>query len=40
MTEVYRRAFTDVYAARSGLITEFLHPQCLIQIEAVAYKPR
>jgi hypothetical protein len=32
MMEVYRRAFTDVCVARSGLITEFLDPQCLIQI--------
>lgn len=40
MREVYRRAFTDGYPARSGLITEFLDPECLIQIEAVAYRPR
>jgi 2-iminobutanoate/2-iminopropanoate deaminase len=39
MKDVYRRQFTDGYPARSGLITEFLDPECLIQIEAVAYKP-
>jgi enamine deaminase RidA (YjgF/YER057c/UK114 family) len=39
MREVYRRVFTDGYPARSGLITEFLDPECLIQIEAIAYKP-
>jgi 2-iminobutanoate/2-iminopropanoate deaminase len=39
MREVYRRAFTGGYPARSGLITAFLDPECLIQIEAVAYKP-
>ena len=40
MREIYRRVFTDGYPARSGLITEFLDPECLIQIEAIAYKPR
>ena len=40
MREVYKRFFTDGYPARSGIITEFLDPECLIQIEAVAYKPR
>lgn len=40
MREVYRRAFTAGYPARSGLITEFLDPECLVQIEAIAYRPR
>jgi len=40
MREVYRRQFTDGYPARSGLITEFLDPECLIQIEAMAYKSK
>ena len=40
MREVYKHFFTDGYPARSGIITEFLDPECLIQIEAVAYKPR
>ncbi len=40
MREVYRHVFTDGYPARSGLFTEFLDPQCLLQIEAVAYKYR
>jgi 2-iminobutanoate/2-iminopropanoate deaminase len=40
MREVYRRVFADGYPARSGLITAFLDPECLIQIEAVAYKPK
>lgn len=39
MREVYRRFFADALPARSGLITEFLDPECLVQIEAVAYKP-
>ena len=40
LREVYRDVFTHGYPARSGLVTEFLDPQCLVQIEAVAYKPR
>jgi 2-iminobutanoate/2-iminopropanoate deaminase len=40
MREVYRREFTDGYPARSGLITAFLDPECLVQMEAVAYKTR
>jgi 2-iminobutanoate/2-iminopropanoate deaminase len=39
MREVYRRQFTEGYPARSGLFTVFLDPECLVQIEAVAYKP-
>jgi 2-iminobutanoate/2-iminopropanoate deaminase len=40
MRVVYRRIFTDGSPVRSGLFTEFLNPQCLMQIEAVAYKPK
>ena len=39
MRKVYRRQFTDGYPARTGMVTEFLDAECLIQIEAVAYKP-
>ncbi len=39
MNEVYRRCFTDGYPARTGIVTGFLDPECLVQIEAVAYKP-
>ena len=40
MNDVYRRQFTDGYPARTGMFTEFLDPECLIQIDAVAYKPK
>jgi 2-iminobutanoate/2-iminopropanoate deaminase len=40
MNDVYRRQFTDGYPARTTIVTEFLDPECLIQVEAVAYKPR
>jgi len=40
MNDVYRRQFTDGYPARTTIVTEFLDLECLIQIEAVAYKPR
>lgn len=40
MREVYRRTFTDGYPARSALFTTFLDDKCLIQVEAVAYKPQ
>jgi len=39
MREVYRRQFTGGYPARMTLTTEFIEPECLIMIEAVAYKP-
>ncbi len=38
--DVYRRVFTDGYPARTTIISEFLAPEILIQIDAVAYKPR
>jgi 2-iminobutanoate/2-iminopropanoate deaminase len=40
MREVYRRQFSRGYPARTGVISEFLDPECLIQIEAAAYKPK
>ena len=40
MREVYRRAFADGYPARSALFAQFLNAGCLVQIEAVAYKPQ
>jgi 2-iminobutanoate/2-iminopropanoate deaminase len=38
MREVFKRVFTDGYPARSGLISQFLDRECLIQVEAVAYR--
>jgi 2-iminobutanoate/2-iminopropanoate deaminase len=35
---VHRRVFKYGFPARSALITQFLDPQCLVQIEAVAYR--
>jgi 2-iminobutanoate/2-iminopropanoate deaminase len=40
MNDVYRRQFTDGYPARTTIVTEFLDAACLIQIEAVAYRPK
>jgi 2-iminobutanoate/2-iminopropanoate deaminase len=40
MNDVYRRHFEGGYPARTGLVTGFLDPECLVQIEAVAYKPK
>jgi len=40
MREVYRHQFTDGYPARMTATTEFIEPDCLVMIEAVAYKPR
>jgi 2-iminobutanoate/2-iminopropanoate deaminase len=37
---VYRRVFTDGYPARTTIISDFLAPEILIQIDAVAYKPK
>lgn len=36
--DVYRRVFTDGYPARTTIISEFLAPEILVQIDAVAYK--
>jgi 2-iminobutanoate/2-iminopropanoate deaminase len=40
MREIYRRQFNRAFPARTGVISEFLDPECLIQIEAIAYKSR
>jgi len=40
MRETYRRQFSDGYPARMTATTEFLDDECLVMIEAVAYKPR
>jgi 2-iminobutanoate/2-iminopropanoate deaminase len=40
MGEVYRRKFTDGYPARMTATSEFIDPEILVMIEAVAYKPR
>jgi 2-iminobutanoate/2-iminopropanoate deaminase len=40
MNAVYRRQFTEGYPARVTITSDFVDPQCLIQIEAVAYKPK
>jgi len=37
---VYRRVFTNGYPARTTVISEFLAPEILVQIDAVAYKPK
>ena len=40
MREVYRRYFSKGFPARTGIVgTDFLDSECLIQIDAVAYKP-
>jgi RimJ/RimL family protein N-acetyltransferase/enamine deaminase RidA (YjgF/YER057c/UK114 family) len=39
MNEVYRRQFTQGYPARTTMMTEFLDWECLVQVEAVAYRP-
>ncbi len=38
--DVYRRVFTNGYPTRTTIISEFLAPEILIQIDAVAYKAR
>jgi len=38
--EVYGRQFTDGYPARMTATSEFIDPEILVMIEAVAYKPR
>jgi 2-iminobutanoate/2-iminopropanoate deaminase len=40
MREVYGRQFTDGYPARMTATSEFIAPEILVMIEAVAYKPR
>ena len=40
MKEVYREKFTRGYPARMTAVSEFLDSQCLVMIEATAYKPR
>jgi 2-iminobutanoate/2-iminopropanoate deaminase len=42
MREVYRRQFSPDtrYPARMTATTEFVSPECLVLIEAVAYRPR
>jgi 2-iminobutanoate/2-iminopropanoate deaminase len=40
MREVYRRQFTDGYPARMTATSEFIAPEILVMIEAVAYKPK
>jgi len=37
---VYRHVFTNGYPARTTIISEFLAPEILVQIDAVAYKPK
>lgn len=39
MRDVYRGYFADGYPARMTATTDFIEPDCLIMIEAVAYKP-
>lgn len=40
MREVYGRQFTDGYPARMTATSEFIDPEILVMIDAVAYKPR
>ena len=38
--DVYKSVFPEGYPARTTIISEFLSPEILVQIDAVAYKPR
>jgi 2-iminobutanoate/2-iminopropanoate deaminase len=40
MNEVYRRQITERDPARTTVMTGFLDWECLVQIEAVAHRPR
>ena len=40
MRDVYRRQFTDGYPARMTITSELIDAECLILVDAVAYKPR
>ena len=39
MNEVYRRQFTRGYPATTTMMTDFLDWECLVQVDAVAYRP-
>ena len=39
MNEVYQEFFKSDYPARSTVITGFIKPEMLIEIECIAYKP-
>jgi len=39
MNEVYKKYFTQDYPPRSTLIASLTHPEMLVEIEAIAYKP-
>ena len=38
MRNVYREFFTDGYPVRMTATTDFIEPECLIQLDTVAYK--
>ena len=38
MRNVHREYFTDGYPARMTATTDFIEPECLIQLDVVAYK--
>ena len=38
MREVYRRQFTEGYPARMTATSQFVDPECLVMIEAIALK--
>jgi len=40
MDDIYRRHFAEGYPARTTVVTKFVSSGILIQIDAVAYKPR
>jgi 2-iminobutanoate/2-iminopropanoate deaminase len=40
MREVYHHQFSKGYPARMTAVSEFVVPECLVMIEAIAYMPR
>ncbi|MHA2377807.1 MAG: RidA family protein [Candidatus Thorarchaeota archaeon] len=40
MRDVYKECFNAPYPARSAITTDFVHSKVLIQVEAVAYRPK
>lgn len=40
MREVYREKFSQGFPARMTAVSEFIDPECLILIEAIAHNPQ
>ena len=40
MKEVYRQKFSQGFPARMTAVSEFIAPECLILVEAIAYSPQ